>query len=152
MSDAGTVPSLNCVTTNAGASLYDRPNESGINAANATFHQRTILDALRTEKGPRGRPFFPPALCSRLATGYPLLFNYLGVNELERIARTESERVAGLIEQQYYKSVTFDEMLACEHEFAPEVDKLTMDSPAPLQLEAGGMYPIPVPGVKKTEY
>ena len=98
-------------TTNAGASLYDRPNETGINAANATFHQRTILDALRTEKGPRGRPFFPPALCSRLATGYPLLFNYLGVNELERIARTESERVAGLIEQQYYKSVTFDDLL-----------------------------------------
>ena len=98
-------------TTNAGASLYDRPNETGINAANSTFHQRTILDALRTEKGPRGQPYFPPALCSRLATGYPVLFNYLGINELERIARRESERVAGLIEQQYYKSVTFDDLL-----------------------------------------
>ena len=29
--------------------------------------------------------------------------------------------------------VTYDDMLNCEHEFAPEVDKLKMDSPAPLQ-------------------
>ena len=98
-------------TTNAGESLYNRPNETGVNAANATFHRRTILDALRTERDTRGQPFFPPAICSRLATGYPVLFNHLGVNELERIARSELVRVAGLIEQQYYKSVTFDDLL-----------------------------------------
>jgi len=99
-------------TTNAGSSLYDRPNETGINTANSAFHRRTILDALRTEKGPRGEPFFPAAICSRLATGYPVLFNHLGVSELERIAQVECERVAGLVEQQYYKSVTFDDALA----------------------------------------
>lgn len=98
-------------TTNAGFSLYDNPNETGINAANSRFHRRTILDALRTERGPDGRPFFPPALCSRLATGYPILFNYLGVNELERISRTEINRVKSLIEQQYYESITYDDML-----------------------------------------
>ena len=31
------------------------------------------------------------------------------------------------------REITFDEMLQCEHEMAPGVDKLTMDSPAPLQ-------------------
>ncbi len=31
--------------------------------------------------------------------------------------------------------VTFDEMLNCECEFAPDVDKLTMTSPAPLMLD-----------------
>ncbi|MGB3345753.1 MAG: AAA family ATPase [Candidatus Humimicrobiia bacterium] len=98
-------------TTNAGSSLYDNPNETGINAANATFHRRTILDALRTERRPDGRPFFPPAICSRLATGYPVLFNHLGVNELQRIACTEINRVKGLIEQQYYKSITYDDEL-----------------------------------------
>ncbi len=99
-------------TTNAGASLYDRPNETGASAANAAFHRRTILDALRTEKNPTtGQPAFPPALCSRLATGYPVLFNHLGINELERIARTELQRVAVLVEQQYYKVITFDDML-----------------------------------------
>ena len=98
-------------TTNAGTSLYDRPNETGVNAANATFHRRTILDALRKEKGSRGEPFFPAAICSRLATGYPVLFNHLGINELTHIARVEIERVAGLIEQQYNKSVVFEDLL-----------------------------------------
>jgi hypothetical protein len=41
-------------------------------------------------------------------------------------------------------------MLNCEHEFAPDVDKLTMNSPAPLQLGSDGKYPLPQPGIKKT--
>lgn len=44
--------------------------------------------------------------------------------------------------------VTYEDMLDCEHEFAPDVDKLTMDSPAPLQLAANGKYPVPEPGIK----
>ena len=40
-----------------------------------------------------------------------------------------------------------------EHEFAPDVDKLTMDRPAPLQAGADGKYPVPQPGqVVKREY
>jgi predicted dehydrogenase len=45
--------------------------------------------------------------------------------------------------------VTYDDMLACKQEFAPEVDKLTMASPAPLQLGPDGKYPVPEPGIKK---
>ncbi len=49
--------------------------------------------------------------------------------------------------------VTCDEMLNREHEFAPDVDKLTLDAPAPLQLAADGKYPVPEPGIKtKREY
>jgi len=49
--------------------------------------------------------------------------------------------------------VTFDEMLNCEEEFAPGVDKLTMDSPAPVHAGADGMYPTPQPGIlKNREY
>ncbi|OHB73707.1 MAG: hypothetical protein A2V70_13960 [Planctomycetes bacterium RBG_13_63_9] len=99
-------------TTNAGRKLYDRPNVSGIHAANAAFHRRTILDSLQTEADPRtGQPFFPAALCSRLATGYPVLFNHLRINELERVARAEVTRVANLLERQYYKQVSFDELV-----------------------------------------
>jgi len=98
-------------TTNAGASLYDRPNETGIHAANASFHRQTILDALRNEKAPGGGPAFPAAICSRLATGYPLLFNHLGINELERIARAEVDRVTDLLQQQYFKAITYDDCL-----------------------------------------
>jgi hypothetical protein len=46
------------------------------------------------------------------------------------------------------QEITFDEMLNSEHEYAPGVDKLTMDSPAPLQADAEGNYPIPMPGIK----
>ena len=48
--------------------------------------------------------------------------------------------------------ITRDEMLACEHEFAPDVDKLTMTSAAPVQADANGKYPIPLPGLLKQEY
>lgn len=49
--------------------------------------------------------------------------------------------------------VSYEDMLECEHEFAPGLDKLTADSPAPLQLAANGRYPVPEPGIKtKREY
>ena len=45
--------------------------------------------------------------------------------------------------------VTFDEMLNSEQEFAPDVDMLTLDSPAPLQAGPDGKYPTPQPGILK---
>ena len=43
--------------------------------------------------------------------------------------------------------VTFNDMLECKHEFAPDVDKLVMDGPAPLQVDPSlGHYPWPQPG------
>jgi predicted dehydrogenase len=51
------------------------------------------------------------------------------------------------------QEITFDEMLNSDHEFAPNVDKLTKDSPAPLMPDASGRYPVPQPGLKgKREY
>jgi hypothetical protein len=44
--------------------------------------------------------------------------------------------------------ITRDEMLNCEHEFAPEVDRFAMDSPAPLRAGTDGKYPLPEPGIK----
>jgi predicted dehydrogenase len=49
--------------------------------------------------------------------------------------------------------VTFEEMLNGQEEFAPGVDKLTMDSPAPLLAGPDGRYPLPQPGkLKDREY
>jgi hypothetical protein len=45
------------------------------------------------------------------------------------------------------REITFDDMLNCEHEMAPGVDKLTMDSPSPLPPGPDGKYPIPQPGI-----
>jgi len=51
------------------------------------------------------------------------------------------------------QEITYDDFLNSEHEYAPGIDKLTMDSPAPLQADADGKYPIPMPGICiKTEY
>jgi len=51
------------------------------------------------------------------------------------------------------QEITYDDMLDCEHEMAPGLDKLTSDSPAPLQADADGRYPVPQPGITtKREY
>jgi cell division protease FtsH len=90
------------LTTNVGRSLYDNENAAGVHQANAAFHRSTVLDALRSEVDPRTRePFFPSAICSRLATGYPILFNHLRVENLALIARTELSRVGTLLERQH---------------------------------------------------
>jgi len=48
------------------------------------------------------------------------------------------------------REITFDEMLECEHELAPGVDKFIMDSAAPLLADAHGRYPVPQPGIVTT--
>ena len=48
------------------------------------------------------------------------------------------------------REITLDEMLQCDHEMAPDVDKFTMDSAAPLIADANGRYPVPQPGIVTT--
>lgn len=43
--------------------------------------------------------------------------------------------------------ITFDQMLNCEHEFAPNVAEMTADGPAPVMPDEDGAYPVPMPGV-----
>jgi len=51
------------------------------------------------------------------------------------------------------QEITYDDILNCDHEMAPGLDKLTMDSPAPLQADPDGKYPVPQPGkLKDSEY
>jgi predicted dehydrogenase len=44
--------------------------------------------------------------------------------------------------------ITLEEFLNSDREYAPDLDKLTMDSPAPLRSDTNGRYPIPEPGMK----
>ena len=37
-----------------------------------------------------------------------------------------------------------------DHEFAPGIEALTLDSESPLKADASGKYPIPLPGINKT--
>ncbi|MGN6134859.1 MAG: Gfo/Idh/MocA family protein [Aureliella sp.] len=74
-------------------------------------------------------------------------------NEVERGVKASVVTSMGRMASHTGQVITYDDMLNCEHEFAPEIDKLTMDSDAPLQADADGKYPVPQPGiVTRTEY
>jgi len=45
------------------------------------------------------------------------------------------------------RTVTFEEMLKSDHEYAPNIDKLTLDGPAPVMPGPDGKYPVPQPGI-----
>ncbi|TWT29417.1 Gfo/Idh/MocA family protein [Blastopirellula retiformator] len=47
------------------------------------------------------------------------------------------------------QEITYEQMLNCEHEFAPNVDKLTENGPAPIMPDANGRYSVPMPGKNK---
>ena len=73
-------------------------------------------------------------------------------NEAKRGAEVSLVTSMGRMAAHTGQIVTYDEILNCEHEFAPDIDKLTMDSPAPLQAGLNGKYPVPQPGIIKQEY
>ena len=68
-------------------------------------------------------------------------------NEVRRGAEASLVTAMGRMSAHIGHPVTFDEMLECEHEFAPDVDKLTMESDAPLARGEDGKYPVPKPGL-----
>ena len=70
-------------------------------------------------------------------------------NEVQRGAEASLVASMGRMAAHTGQIVTFDQMMNCPHEFAPGVDKLTLDGPAPLQAGSDGRYPIPEPGIKK---
>lgn len=71
-------------------------------------------------------------------------------NEVERGVMASVVTSMGRYATHTAQEVTLDEMLNHEHEYAPDADKLTMDSPAPVRADANGLYPVPEPG-KKTK-
>jgi predicted dehydrogenase len=74
-------------------------------------------------------------------------------NEVRRGAEASLVTSMGRMAAHTGQVITRDQILNCEHEFAPGLDKLTMDSPAPLQADKDGKYPVPEPGRKrKTEF
>ena len=70
-------------------------------------------------------------------------------NEVRRGAEASLITAMGRMAAHTGQTITRDEMLNCTHEFAPDVDKLTLDSPAPLLADKDGKYPVPMPGMKK---
>jgi len=68
-------------------------------------------------------------------------------NEAERGALASMVTSMGRMASHTGRIVTYEDMLNCQHEFAPNIDKLTVDGPAPLMPDANGRYPVPQPGI-----
>jgi predicted dehydrogenase len=74
-------------------------------------------------------------------------------NEVEYGVKASLTSSMGRMAAHTGQEITFEDMLNCDQEFAPGVDKFTMDSPPPLVAGPDGRYPVPMPGItRKHEY
>lgn len=71
-------------------------------------------------------------------------------NEVERGCMASLVTSMGRMAAHTGQEITLEQMLNCEHEFAPEIEKLTLESESPLKADEEGRYPIPLPGLEKT--
>ncbi|PAY15827.1 streptomycin biosynthesis protein StrI [Rhodopirellula sp. SM50] len=79
--------------------------------------------------------------------------NDTAYNEVERGVMASAVTSMGRMAAHTGQEITLDEFMKHDHEFAPNVDQLTLDSDSPLQLNAQGKYNVPMPGlVKNREY
>jgi predicted dehydrogenase len=70
-------------------------------------------------------------------------------NEVRRGVEASVVTSMGRMAAHTGREVTYEQMLNCEHEFAPNVDKLSLTGPAPIEAdEDDGTYPVPQPGLK----
>ena len=74
-------------------------------------------------------------------------------NEVKRGAEASLVTAMGRMAAHTGRVVTYDEMLNSTNDFAPNLDTMTFESPAPVVADAEGKYPVPQPGIKvDTEY
>ena len=69
-------------------------------------------------------------------------------NEVKRGVEASLVTAMGRMACHTGQVIKWDDMLNCEHEFAPGVDALAPDGPAPLVAGPDGRYPVPEPGLK----
>jgi hypothetical protein len=67
-------------------------------------------------------------------------------NEVKRAALSNLGAIMGRAAVHMGRTITREEALASNFQFCPNVDALTTSSPAPVQADAQGRYPAPVPG------
>lgn len=74
-------------------------------------------------------------------------------NEVERGVKASVVTSMGRMAAHTGQVITYDQMLNCEHNMAPGIENLTLESDSPLMPKEDGTYPIPYPGlVKDQEY
>lgn len=68
-------------------------------------------------------------------------------NEVKRGVEASLVTSMGRMAAHTGQTVTYEQILNSDHEFAPGLDQVDEKSPAPLQPDKDGKYPIPQPGV-----
>ena len=68
------------------------------------------------------------------------------LNEASRAAYSELTSIMGRAAVHMGKIITWDQALASTFQFCPNIDALNESSPAPVQADAEGSYPVPIPG------
>jgi predicted dehydrogenase len=67
-------------------------------------------------------------------------------NEAKRAALSNLGAIMGRAAVHSGKTITWEQAFASDFKFCSNVDELTADSPAPVQADAQGRYPAPMPG------
>ncbi len=70
-------------------------------------------------------------------------------NEVKRGTEASLVTSMGRMAAHTGQIITREDILNSDHEFAPKIDQLSMDSEAPIQASGDGKYPVPQPGLKK---
>jgi predicted dehydrogenase len=70
-------------------------------------------------------------------------------NEVETGVKTSLVTAMGRMAAHTGQEISYEGILNGDFEFAPDVDKMTFDSPAPVLAGPDGKYPVPMPGQKK---
>jgi predicted dehydrogenase len=68
------------------------------------------------------------------------------LNQARRAGHSNLATIMGRAAIHMGRVITWDEAMSSEFRFCPDLDQLTLDSPAPVLATADGRYPVPVPG------
>ena len=68
-------------------------------------------------------------------------------NEARRAAESNLVDIMGRAAIHSGKIVTWDEAMASNFQFCPNIDTMDYDTPPPVQPDADGRYPVPIPGM-----
>lgn len=133
-----------CLDGSKGSAIVSKGGDCGLPSSIHKGHLTTKENLVWESKVPRGEdnPYRNEwrDLIDAIRNDQPY-------NEAERGAIASMVTSMGRMAAHTGRVVTYDEMLNCKHEMAPDIANLTPDGPAPLKPDAKGFYPVPQPGI-----
>ncbi len=68
------------------------------------------------------------------------------INQAKRAAQSNLADIMGRAAIHMGRVITWDEAMASEFQFCPDIDRLNYDSAPPIKADVQGRYPVPIPG------